>query len=345
MKEHAIKNGIIDREFARSLYGKLCLVLSFVTWVVICIWMMANRFQNVLGTKFRFGDIIFGVSLPFDVPSLQIPTAIFSFSFGLTKILILAGKVIKMVVDKCNETKNMGADKLNEAKDSIMGVVPGDTVEAQNDDNAAVMGAGEVTIEGNALEMAKEMAEEQIQEEIQAKFEEQISKFEEKITEKIKGIGEKIKEKLGVGDESVKVTKEIENVCQELLNENKALKNETNKQQNQIQKLQDKINRLMKEIKGGRGKQNDGGGVLVHPQSKSGWSSISQFKLGKQIEIKKSRRAGRSIKRGDTKKIAADVQKLARTTSQAHNKKIEARKSVASKRLQTRLSSRESKSS
>jgi predicted nucleic acid-binding Zn-ribbon protein len=45
------------------------------------------------------------------------------------------------------------------------------------------------------------------------------------------------------------------------------LKNETNKQQNQIQKLQDKINRLMKEIKGGRGKQKDGGGVLVHPQS------------------------------------------------------------------------------
>jgi len=74
-KDSAIKeDGKIDKDVAMNLYGKLCLFLSFFTWVFICIWMMANRFSNVLGTKFRFGDILLGVSLPFDVPSLQLPT-------------------------------------------------------------------------------------------------------------------------------------------------------------------------------------------------------------------------------------------------------------------------------
>ena len=80
LKKNAIKeDGKIDQDVAMNLYGKLCLFLSFFTWVFICIWMMANRFSNVLGTKFRFGDILLGVSLPFDVPSLQLPTVCTSF--------------------------------------------------------------------------------------------------------------------------------------------------------------------------------------------------------------------------------------------------------------------------
>ena len=87
LKDNAIKeDGKIDQDIAMNLYGKLCLFLSFFTWVFICIWMMANRFSNVLGTKFRFGDILLGVSLPFDVPSLQLPTV-------CTSLLVVVGCV------------------------------------------------------------------------------------------------------------------------------------------------------------------------------------------------------------------------------------------------------------
>ena len=104
-KDSAIKeDGKIDKDVAMNLYGKLCLFLSFFTWVFICIWMMANRFSNVLGTKFRFGDILLGVSLPFDVPSLQLPTVcaswlvvvvvVFFFTIVLALTVVLALTIV-----------------------------------------------------------------------------------------------------------------------------------------------------------------------------------------------------------------------------------------------------------
>ena len=98
-KDSAIKeDGKIDKDVAMNLYGKLCLFLSFFTWVFICIWMMANRFSNVLGTKFRFGDILLGVSLPFDVPSLQLPTVCASW---LVVVVVVYARihVLLVVVD------------------------------------------------------------------------------------------------------------------------------------------------------------------------------------------------------------------------------------------------------
>ena len=104
------------------------------------------------------------MSLPFDVPTLQLPTAIFSFSFGITKLLILVGKAIKMIIDKVN------------------GVVPEQGVVEQTDENAAVQGSGEMVIKGNGTEMVKEKVEEKIKEEAQAKLDE---KLEQKLTRKL----------------------------------------------------------------------------------------------------------------------------------------------------------------
>ena len=70
------------------------------------------------------------------------------------------------------------------------------------------------------------------------------------------------------------------------------------------------------------------------------WSSISVFKLGQSMGKAKSQRSGRTVKRGDTRKIASDVQKLSRVTSTAHRKKTHQRKSAASNRLQQRLDQR-----
>ena len=70
------------------------------------------------------------------------------------------------------------------------------------------------------------------------------------------------------------------------------------------------------------------------------WSSISKLKLGQLMEMEKPRRSGRTIKRGDTKKIASDVLKRSTSTSNAHKKKTKQRKSSASNRLQHRLKRR-----
>jgi hypothetical protein len=175
-KDSAIKeDGKIDKDVAMNLYGKLCLFLSFFTWVFICIWMMANRFSNVLGTKFRFGDILLGVSLPFDVPSLQLPTAIFSFTFGFTKILILSGKVVKMIVDKFNDTKK-----------KLVDVVPGQGVSEQTDDNAAINGASEITIEGNAADMVKDKVKEKVDEKVGEKISEAQAKLDKELEKRLK---------------------------------------------------------------------------------------------------------------------------------------------------------------
>ena len=136
--------------------------------------MMANRFSNLIGTEFRFGDIFVGVSLPFDVPSLQLPTAIFSFSYGLIKILVLLGKATKMVLSK-----------LNDAKSKIAQIVPEGQVQAQTDDNAAVKGAPTVTIEVNAQAMAEEKMKEKLQEKIDEKKDEAMEKLDKKLEEKM----------------------------------------------------------------------------------------------------------------------------------------------------------------
>ena len=72
--------------------------------------------------------------------------------------------------------------------------------------------------------------------------------------------------------------------------------------------------------------------------SSNKWAAISNLKLG--LAMEESRRSGRTIMRGDTRKIVSDVQKLSRTTSTAHKKRTHQRKSVASNRLQQRLNMR-----
>ena len=64
-------------------------------------------------------------------------------------------------------------------------------------------------------------------------------------------------------------------------------------------------------------KENSEKFVPIRP-NRNNWSAISNLKLGQAMEKGKSRRSGRTIKRGDTKKIAADVQELSRVTSTAH---------------------------
>jgi membrane protein implicated in regulation of membrane protease activity len=68
------------------------------------------------------------------------------------------------------------------------------------------------------------------------------------------------------------------------------------------------------------------------------WTAISKFKLGQAME--ESRRSGRTIMRGDTRKIALGVQKKSLATSTARKKQLHRRRSEASSRLQQRLNMR-----
>ena len=104
----------------------------------------------------------------------QLPTAIFSFSYGSIKILVLLGKATKMVLSK-----------FNDAKSKIAQIVPEGQVQAQTDDNAAVKGAPTVTIEVNAQAMAEEKMKEKLQEKIDEKKDEAMEKLDKKLEEKM----------------------------------------------------------------------------------------------------------------------------------------------------------------
>ena len=56
--------------------------------------------------------------------------------------------------------------------------------------------------------------------------------------------------------------------------------------------------------------------------------------------MEESRRSGRTIMRGDTRKIALGVQKKSLATSTARKKQLHQRRSEASSRLQQRLNMR-----
>ena len=89
----------------------------------------------------------------------------FSFSFGALKLSILIGKVTKAVVDNFNKVKK-----------KVQDVVPGQGVSAQNDENAAIKGSGEVVVQGNGTEIIKGKITDKVKAEAQAKLDAEAEK-------------------------------------------------------------------------------------------------------------------------------------------------------------------------
>tara|TARA_B110000091_G_C13377693_1_gene294854 strand:+ start:91 stop:471 length:381 start_codon:yes stop_codon:yes gene_type:complete len=107
--------------------------------------------------------------------------------------LILSGKVVKMIVDKFNDTKK-----------KLVDVVPGQGVSEQTDDNAAINGASEITIEGNAADMVKDKVKEKVDEKVGEKISEAQAKLDKELEKRLKKKG-----KTGEDEEVINIKRNI----------------------------------------------------------------------------------------------------------------------------------------
>jgi hypothetical protein len=84
-----------------EIVRKLTPTLMFMLWVGISLWIAWSRL-SLLGESigdFAVMDIAFGVAPPFKVPSLQMPIAVFSFSYGALRFSGLMQRLVKQAVD------------------------------------------------------------------------------------------------------------------------------------------------------------------------------------------------------------------------------------------------------
>eukprot|EP00946_MAST-07B_sp_MAST-7B-sp1_P000656 g656.t1 len=83
-----------------DIVQKLTPTLMFMLWVAISLWIAWSRL-SLLGESignFDVMDIAFGVAPPFKVPSLQMPIAAFSFSYGALRFSGLLQQLTKHAV-------------------------------------------------------------------------------------------------------------------------------------------------------------------------------------------------------------------------------------------------------
>jgi hypothetical protein len=143
--------------------------LIFLAWLGISVWIFIVNAQNVISnTSLQFTDIVFGISLPFQVPDVQLPTAYLSFSYGFIKLnLFLLGwikKIIscvksapKKVVDFSNETGLEEGGKEEKKQIDVGGAVGTQALEA-----------GKNKLTDTLKEKLKGAIDEQLQKEIDA---------------------------------------------------------------------------------------------------------------------------------------------------------------------------------
>merc|ERR1711991_50128 len=65
--------------------------------------------DNLVGPNIylSFGKLVFGSPIPFQVPSSQLPTAIFAFSYSSIKLTLLLGKIVKGLVAAISKGKEL----------------------------------------------------------------------------------------------------------------------------------------------------------------------------------------------------------------------------------------------
>jgi hypothetical protein len=80
----------------------------------------------------------------------------------------------------------MIVDKFNDTKKKLVDVVPGQGVSEQTDDNAAINGASEITIEGNAADMVKDKVKEKVDEKVGEKISEAQAKLDKELEKRLK---------------------------------------------------------------------------------------------------------------------------------------------------------------
>jgi len=99
--------------YLKTACGIAAVNLCFIGWFGIAVYMMILQYnallENLQGPNivFTFGKLVFGTPIPFRVPSSQLPTAIFAFSYSSIKLSLLFGKIVKGALKVFSKGKEM----------------------------------------------------------------------------------------------------------------------------------------------------------------------------------------------------------------------------------------------
>jgi len=95
----------VNEKCLKSCAG-LSTALIFLAWLGISVWIFVINAQNVLSnTTLEFSDIVFGISPPFKVPDIQMPSAYLTFSYGFVKFNLFFMGWVKKIVEFVNKVK------------------------------------------------------------------------------------------------------------------------------------------------------------------------------------------------------------------------------------------------
>ena len=169
-------------------WANIATTLLFVVWLGISMWIfiidLQNKLSNVtIDVRSIFQDLIFGVTPPFDVPSIQLPTAYLTFTVsGIKLILFLEGGVKKAVAYLrgcrfCNVKK-----LVDDASEQTAMQNPEKEKNENIDSNSLKKAAKE-----KALETAKSTAEETMRGKLDRALEGEEEEEEEQLEEDKKG--------------------------------------------------------------------------------------------------------------------------------------------------------------
>jgi hypothetical protein len=118
-KNQKARNSVLIEEFGRDVIAdpdvahckEQCsnwtIILCFLAWFGVTCFIFYNQFKDLFTANLKLGlpklnvqNILFGIPVPFQVPSAQLPTAVFAFGYSSLSLGRMGTKLIKNVVAK-----------------------------------------------------------------------------------------------------------------------------------------------------------------------------------------------------------------------------------------------------
>ena len=170
-----------------SLCASLSTGLIFLAWLGISVWIFVVNAQNVISTTtLEFTDIVFGISLPFKVPGIQLPSAYLTFSYGVVKLMLFLLGWIKKVVAFIKTAPTKIIEFPNETGLEAESTEKPEAVEVGGAVAPQVLEAGKEKLKEKLQEKMKGALDEKLEKEIEAlkrgeASQEDIDAVEEKI--------------------------------------------------------------------------------------------------------------------------------------------------------------------
>ena len=133
-KNQKERNAMLIEEFGRDVIAvpdvghcqEQCsnwtIILCFLAWFGVTCFIFYNQFKDLFTANLKLGlpklnvqNILFGIPIPFQVPSAQMPTAVFAFGYSSLSLGRMGTQLIKNVVAKLASVMGMAQSAADKA--------------------------------------------------------------------------------------------------------------------------------------------------------------------------------------------------------------------------------------